>query len=152
MVEELQKAIKTTIEKQIDPTIKTRQEYKEEVDDNLDRSTDKFISDLKNSAFYRIDQFKFDFRKEMHERIERDIGNNECERIFKNECEQRVKELDENIKQWFKECGERFDEQIKEDIERFKEEIKDSLKMLERIGINNLSPILILIWIAVLIQ
>lgn len=137
VVEELQNTIKTTIEKRIDPMIKARQEYKEEVDDNLDRSTDKFISDLKNSELDEIDQFKFDFRKEIHERIERDIGNNECERIFDNERKQRETKLIEDIKQRFKECGERFDEQIKEDIERFKEEIKDSLAMLEHIGIDS---------------
>lgn len=137
VVEQLQKVIEITIEKWIDPMIKTRQEYKEEVDDNLDRSTDKFISDLKKSAFSKINQFKSDFRKEMHERIERDIGNNECERIFDNERKQRETKLIEDIKQRFKECGERFDEQIKEDIERFKEKIKDSLKMLECISIDS---------------
>ncbi|EMR58821.1 50S ribosome-binding GTPase family protein [Helicobacter pylori Hp H-1] len=57
VVEELQNTIKTTIEKWIDPMIKARQEYKEEVDDNLDRFTDKFISDLENSALDEIDQF-----------------------------------------------------------------------------------------------
>ncbi|GAA7642864.1 hypothetical protein ckin59_05770 [Helicobacter pylori] len=137
VVEELQNTIKTTIEKQIDPGIKTTQEHQQEARFNLDRSTDKFISDLKNSAFSKINQFESDFRIEMHERIERGIGNNECKEIFKNGCEQRVKELDENIKQRFKECGERFDEQIKEDIERFKERIKDSLAMLERISIDS---------------
>ncbi|GAA8274921.1 50S ribosome-binding GTPase [Helicobacter pylori] len=51
VVEELQEAIEITIEKQIDPMIKARQEYKEEVDDNLDRSKEKFISNLTKSAF-----------------------------------------------------------------------------------------------------
>ncbi|PDW59805.1 GTPase [Helicobacter pylori] len=137
VVEELQNTIKTTIEKRIDPMIKARQEYKEEVDDNLDRSTDKFISDLKNSALDEIDRFKFDIGEIMEERIEKGVEDEECERIFNNECEQRVKELGENIKRRFKECGERFDEQIKEDIERFKEKIKDSLKMLECISIDS---------------
>lgn len=41
VVEQLQKVIEITIEKWIDPMIKARQEYKEEVDDNLDRFTDK---------------------------------------------------------------------------------------------------------------
>lgn len=140
VVEELQNTIKTTIEKRIDPMIKARQEYKEEVDDNLDRSTDKFISDLKNSELDEIDQFKFDIGEIMEERIEKGVEDEECKEIFKNELIQGIEILCENIKQRFKECGERFDEQIKEDIERFKEEIKDSLKMLERIGINNLSP------------
>ncbi|GAA8664574.1 hypothetical protein HpDR79_07610 [Helicobacter pylori] len=137
VVEELQNTIKTTIEKRIDPRIKARQEYKEEVDDNLDNSTDKFISDLKNSALDEIDQFKFDIGEIMEERIEKGIEDEECKEIFKNECEQRVKELDENIKQRFKECGERFDEQIKEYIEQLEERIKDSLAMLERISIDS---------------
>nr|WP_241679919.1 hypothetical protein [Helicobacter pylori] len=102
----------------------------------MDRSKEKFISDLEKSAFSKINQFEFDFRKEMHERIERGIGNNECKEIFGNELKQRKTKLVENIKRRFKECGERFDEQIKEDIERFKEEIKDSLKMLECISID----------------
>lgn len=117
--------------------IKDMQGHKEEVEYRLDRSTDKFISDLKNSAHNEIDQFKSDFRIEMHERIEEGVEDEECKEIFKNECEQRVKELGENIKRRFKECGERFDEEIKEYIERFKERIKDSLKMLERISIDS---------------
>ncbi|GAA8377891.1 hypothetical protein Hpkin27_14470 [Helicobacter pylori] len=137
VVEELQNTIKTTIEKRIDPMIKKTQKHQQEAHSNLDRSTDKFISDLENSAFSKIDQFKFDIGEIMEERIEKGIEDEECERIFNNECEQRVKELDESIKQRFKECEERFDEQIKEDIERFKEKIKDSLKMLECISIDS---------------
>ncbi len=108
VVEELQEAIKTMIEKQIDPTIKDMQGPKEEVEYRLDRSTDKFISDLKNSAHNEIDQFKSDFRKEMHERIERDIGNGECKEIFDNELKQRKTKLIENIERRFKECEEQF--------------------------------------------
>ncbi|EMG84025.1 hypothetical protein L6504_04500 [Helicobacter pylori] len=137
VVEQLQNTIKTTIEKRIDPGIKETQEHQQEARFNLDRSTDKFISDLKKSAFSKIDQFKFDIGEIMEERIEKGVEDEECERIFNNECEQRVKELDENIKQRFKECEERFDEQIKEDIERFKERVKDSLKMLERISMDS---------------
>ncbi len=136
VVEELQKAIEITIEKRIDPTIKEMQEHQQEARFNLDRSKEKFISDLEKSAHNEIDQFKSDFRIEMHERIERGIGNNECKEIFKNECEQRVKELGENIKRRFKECGERFDEEIKEDIEQLEYRIKDSLAMLEHISID----------------
>ncbi len=117
--------------------IKARQEYKEEVDDNLDRSTDKFISDLKNSALDEIDQFKFDIGEIMEERIEKGVEDEECKEIFKNELIQGIEILCENIKQRFKECEKRFDEQIKEDIERFKEKIKDSLKMLECISIDS---------------
>ncbi|EJB49903.1 GTPase [Helicobacter pylori] len=137
VVEQLQKAIEITIEEQIVPMIREMQEHQQEARFNLDRSKEKFISDLENSAFSKINQFEFDFRKEMHERIERGIGNNECKEIFDNELKQRETKLIEYIKQRFKECGERFDEQIKEDIERFKEKIKDSLKMLECISIDS---------------
>lgn len=104
VVEELQNTIKTTIEKRIDPMIKARQEYKEEVDDNLDRFTDKFISDLKNSALDEIDRFKFDIGEIMEERIEKGVEDEECKEIFKNELIQGIEILCENIKQRFKEC------------------------------------------------
>ncbi|GAA9864003.1 hypothetical protein VN0636_08730 [Helicobacter pylori] len=139
VVEELQKAIEITIEKQIDPGIKETQEHQQEARFNLDRSKEKFISDLEKSAFSKINQFESDFRIEMHERIERDIGNNECKEIFKNELIQRTIELDENIKRRFEECEKRFDEEIKKDIEQFEERVKDSLAITERIGINNFS-------------
>ncbi|WP_231628478.1 hypothetical protein [Helicobacter pylori] len=135
---ELEKATLTlTFEKWIDPMIKEMQEHQQEARYNLDRSTEKFISDLEKSAARKINQFESDFRKEMHERIERDIGNNECKEIFDNELKQRETKLIEDIKRRFKECEERFDEEIKEDIERFKEKIKDSLKMLECISIDS---------------
>ncbi|WP_242663864.1 hypothetical protein [Helicobacter pylori] len=137
VVEELQNTIKTTIEKWIDPMIKKTQKHQQEAHSNLDRSTDKFISDLENSAFYEIDQFKSDLREKMYVHIERKIEDEECKEIFKNELIQGIETLRENIKRRFKECGERFDEQIKEDIERFKEKIKDSLKMLECISIDS---------------
>ncbi|WQT34171.1 hypothetical protein KVD78_03450 [Helicobacter pylori] len=140
VVEELQNTIKTTIEKRIDPMIKARQEYKEEVDDNLDRSTDKFISDLKNSALDEIDQFKFDIGEIMEERIEKGVEDEECERIFNNELKQRETKLIEDIKQRFKECGERFDEEIKEAIKQLEYRIKDSLAMLKRINNLSLNP------------
>lgn len=139
VVEQLQKAIEITIEKRIDPMIKEAQEHQQEARFNLDRSKEKFISDLEKSAFSKINQFESDFRIEMHERIERDIGNNECKEIFKNELIQRTIELDENIKRRFEECEERFDEEIKKDIEQFEERVKDSLAITERIGINNFS-------------
>ncbi len=137
VVEQLQKAIEITIEEQIVPMIREMQEHQQEARFNLDRSKEKFISDLEKSAFSKINQFKSDFRKEMHERIERDIGNNECERIFNNELKQRETEWIENIKQRFKECTERFDKQIKEAIKQLEERVKDSLAITERIGINN---------------
>ncbi|GAA7524633.1 hypothetical protein ckin24_04030 [Helicobacter pylori] len=140
VVEELQNTIKTMIEKQIDPMIKARQEYKEEVDDNLDRSTDKFISDLKNSVLDEIDQFKFDIGEIMEERIEKGVEDEECERIFNNELKQRETKLIEDIKQRFKECGERFNEEIKEAIKQLEYRIKDSLAMLKRINNLSLNP------------
>nr|WP_242678061.1 hypothetical protein [Helicobacter pylori] len=102
----------------------------------MDRSKEKFISDLKNSALDEIDQFKFGIGEIMEERIEKGVEDEECKEIFKNELIQGIETLHENIKRRFKECGERFDEQIKEDIERFKERIKDSLAMLKCIGID----------------
>ncbi|GAA8814603.1 hypothetical protein HpRN112_06680 [Helicobacter pylori] len=55
VVEQLQKAIEITIEKRIDPMIKEAQEHQQEARYNLDRSKEKFISDLEKSAFYEID-------------------------------------------------------------------------------------------------
>ncbi len=137
VVEELQNTIKTTIKKRIDPMIKDTQRHQEEVEYRLDRSADKFISDLTNSAFYEIDQFKSDLREKMYVHIERKIEDEECERIFNNELKQRETKLIEDIKQRFKECAKQFDESIKEDVERFKERIKDSLGMLECISIDS---------------
>ncbi|WQU64506.1 hypothetical protein E5L21_03660 [Helicobacter pylori] len=51
VVEQLQKAIKTTIEKRIDPMIKEAQEHQQEARYNLNRSTEKFILNLTNSVF-----------------------------------------------------------------------------------------------------
>ncbi len=62
-IEKLQEAIKTTIEKRIDPMIKEAQEHQQEARYNLDRSTEKFILNLINSVFYKIDQFKSDLRE-----------------------------------------------------------------------------------------
>ncbi|GAA8156594.1 hypothetical protein NP05261_05340 [Helicobacter pylori] len=137
VVEELQEAIEITIEKQIDPMIKARQEYKEEVDDNLDRSTEKFISNLTNSVFTEIERFKSDLREKMYAHINKKIEDEKCKEIFDNELKQRETKLIEDIERCFKECEERFDGEIKEDIERFKERIKDSLAMSERIGIDS---------------
>ncbi|KHL81017.1 GTPase [Helicobacter pylori] len=137
VVEQLQKAIKTTIEKRIDPGIKDMQGHKEESRFNLDRSTEKFISDLEKSAHNEIDRFESDFRKEMHGRIERGIGNNECKEIFKNELKQRNTKLIEDIERCFKECEEQFRGSVGKNIKDFEERIQDSLAMLKRIGIDN---------------
>ncbi|WP_120841081.1 GTPase [Helicobacter pylori] len=137
VVEQLQKAIKTTIEKRIDPMIKEAQEHQQEARYNLNRSTEKFILNLTNSAFSKINQFESDFRKEMHAHIDDDIENDECKEIFKNELIQGIEELRKNIKWRFKECTERFDEYIKEAIKQLEYRIKDSLAMLERINIDS---------------
>ncbi|EMG81450.1 hypothetical protein HMPREF1394_01273 [Helicobacter pylori GAM105Ai] len=137
VVEQLQKAIEITIEKRIDPGIKETQKHLQEARYNLDRSTEKFISDLENSAARKINQFESDFRIEMHERIERGIGNNECERIFDNELKQRETKLIEDIERRFKECEERFRGSVGKNIEQLEERVQDSLAMLERIGIDN---------------
>ncbi|MGL2779091.1 GTPase, partial [Helicobacter pylori] len=121
VVEELQNTIKTTIEKQIDPGIKETQKHQQEARFNLDRSKEKFISDLEKSAFSKINQFEFNFKKEMHERIERGIGNNECKEIFDNELKQRETKLIENIKRRFKECEEQFRGSVGKNIEQLEE-------------------------------
>ncbi|WP_434671072.1 GTPase [Helicobacter pylori] len=144
VVEELQKAIEITIEKQIDPGIKETQEHQQEARFNLDRSKEKFISDLEKSAFSKINQFKSDFRIGMHEHIEKDIENEECEEIFKNECKQRTKKLKENIERCFNECEEQFRKDIQKDAGQFEERIKDFkdfLVMLNRINIDSVSDL-----------
>ncbi len=50
-IEKLQEAIKTTIDRQIDPTIREIKNHHQEVCDNLDCSKEKYISNLTNSAF-----------------------------------------------------------------------------------------------------
>ncbi len=50
-IEKLQEAIKTTIDRQIDPTIREIKNHHQEVCDNLDRSKEKYISNLTNSVF-----------------------------------------------------------------------------------------------------
>ncbi len=136
VVEQLQKAIKTTIEKRIDPMIKEAQEHQQEAHYNLDRSKEKFILNLTNSAFYEIDQFKSDLREKMYAHINKNIEDEECEEIFKNELIQGIEELRKNIKWRFKECAERFDGEIKEAIKQLEYRIKDSLAMLEHISID----------------
>ncbi|WQY13067.1 50S ribosome-binding GTPase [Helicobacter pylori] len=136
-IEKLQKAIVNTIDRQIDPTIREIKNHHQEVCDNLDRSKEKYISNLTNLVFTEIERFKSDFREEMHARIDDDIENEKCEEIFKNELKQRETKLIENIERRFKECEERFRGSIGKNIEQFEERIKDSLIMLERINIDS---------------
>ncbi|GAA9684517.1 hypothetical protein VN1195_06540 [Helicobacter pylori] len=136
VVEQLQKAIEITIEKRIDPMIKEAQEHQQEAHYNLDRSTDKFILNLTNSAFYEIDRFKSDLREKMYVHINKNIEDEECKEIFKNELIQGIETLHEYIKWRFRECEKRFDGEIKEAIKQLEYRIKDSLAMLERISID----------------
>ncbi|GHR39123.1 hypothetical protein VN0472_07850 [Helicobacter pylori] len=137
MIEKLQKAIATTIDRQINPTIKELNNAQPETYSNLDRSRDKFVSNLRNSASGAIERFKSDFRIEMYECIEKDIGNKECKEIFKNECKQRTEKLRENIERCFNECKEQFSKDIKKYIGQFEERIKDSLVMLNHINLDS---------------
>nr|WP_238698547.1 GTPase [Helicobacter pylori] len=136
VVEQLQKAIEITIEKWIDPMIKEAQEHQQEARYNLNRSTEKFILNLTNSAFYEIDQFKSDLREKMYAHINKNIEDEECKEIFKNELIQGIETLHEYIKWRFRECEKRFDGEIKEAIKQLGYRIKDSLAMLERISID----------------
>ncbi|RVY66032.1 GTPase [Helicobacter pylori] len=135
-IEKLQEAIKTTIEKRIDPMIKEAQEHQQEARYNLDRSTEKFILNLTNSAFCKIDQFKSDLREKMYAHINKNIEDEECKEIFKNELIQGIETLHEDIKWRFRECEKRFDGEIKEAIKQLEYRIKDSLAMLEHISID----------------
>ncbi|GHP44487.1 hypothetical protein JP0042_06480 [Helicobacter pylori] len=137
VVEQLQKAIKTTIEKRIDPMIKEAQEHQQEARYNLDRSTEKFILNLTNSVFYEIDQFKSDLREKMYAHINKNIEDEECKEIFKNELIQGIETLHEDIKWRFRECEKRFDGEIKEAIKQLEYRIKDSLVMLDRINLDS---------------
>ncbi len=136
VVEQLQKAIEITIEKRIDPMIKEAQEHQQEARFNLDRSKEKFILNLTNSAFCEIDQFKSDLREKMYAHINKNIEDEECEEIFKNELIQGIETLHEDIKWRFRECEKRFDGEIKEAIKQLEYRIKDSLAMLEHISID----------------
>lgn len=51
VIEKLQKTITTTIDREIIPNIREIKNYHQEVCDNLDRSKEKYISNLTNSAF-----------------------------------------------------------------------------------------------------
>ncbi|GAA9480870.1 hypothetical protein HpHA295_08940 [Helicobacter pylori] len=116
VIEKLQKAIVTTIDGEMDPTIKEIRDKLPETYSNLDRSRNKFVSNLNNSVSKEIERFKTDFRIEMYERIEKDIGNKECKEIFENEREQGMKELDRTIEGLVKKYEEQFSKDIKEDI------------------------------------
>ncbi len=137
VIEKLQKTITTTIDRKINPTIKELKNAQPESRDNLDRSRDKFVSNLRNSAFDAIERFKTDLSKKMYAHIDDDIENEECKTMFDHELQKGTEKLRENIKRRSNECKERFIEEIKKDIEQFEERIKDSLAMLDRINIDS---------------
>ncbi len=137
VIEKLQKAIVTTIDREIDPAIKEIKDKLPETYSNLDCSRDKFVSKLKNSVFDAIERFKTDFRIEMYECIEKDIGNKECKEIFENECEQRTEKLRENIRRRFEQDEKQFHKGIQKTIEQFEERIKDSLAMLNHTNLDS---------------
>ncbi|GAA9298052.1 hypothetical protein HpHA237_05500 [Helicobacter pylori] len=137
MIEKLQKAIATTIDREIDPTIKETKNTQLETYSNLDCSRDKFVSKLKNSIFDEIDQFQSDFRREMYERIDRGIKDKRCEKIYDNKCKQGMKELDRTIEGRVKECEEQFRKDLQKDAKQFEDEIKNFLERLNRINIDH---------------
>ncbi|GAA7660443.1 hypothetical protein HpMMM63_03640 [Helicobacter pylori] len=104
VIEKLQEAITTTIDRQIDPTIREIKNHHQEVCDNLDRSKGKFISNLEKSASEEKDRFKVGFREEMHAHIDDGIGNEECKIMFKHELQKGTEKLRENIKRRSNEC------------------------------------------------
>ncbi|GAA9640432.1 hypothetical protein HCM100_05790 [Helicobacter pylori] len=63
--------------------IKEAQEHQQEVRYNLNRSTEKFILNLTNSAFYEIDQFKSDLREKMYVHINKNIEDEEVKKFLK---------------------------------------------------------------------
>ncbi|GAA8039905.1 hypothetical protein JP0565_07000 [Helicobacter pylori] len=137
VIEKLQKAIVTTIDRQIDPTIKELEDAQPETYDKLDYSRDKFVSNLNNSVSRETDRFKSDLREKMYAHIDRDIEYDECKRKFEYELQQGMKELDRTIEGRIKKCEEQFSKDIKEYIGQFEERIKDSLVMLNRINIDS---------------
>ncbi|GAA7567797.1 hypothetical protein HpMMM14_13130 [Helicobacter pylori] len=58
VIEKLQKAIVTTIDRQINPTITEIKNHQREAYSNLDRSWSKFVSNLNNSVSKEIERFK----------------------------------------------------------------------------------------------
>ncbi|GAA7365227.1 hypothetical protein HpCS18_09280 [Helicobacter pylori] len=58
VIEKLQKAITTTIDRRINPTIKEIKDRQKETYSNLDYSRDKFVSNLNNSVSKEIERFK----------------------------------------------------------------------------------------------
>ncbi|GAA8646424.1 hypothetical protein Hpoki25_09920 [Helicobacter pylori] len=136
VIEKLQKTIVTTIDRQINPTIKEIKDAQLEAYDKMDRSREKFVSNLRNSVFKET-AIQIYLIEKMYTHIDKDIENKECKEIFENECEQGMKELERTIEGLVKKCEEQFSKDIKEDIEQFEERIKNSLVMLNHINIDS---------------
>ncbi|GAA6969430.1 hypothetical protein AOH369_09220 [Helicobacter pylori] len=132
VIEKLQKTIVTTIDRQINPTIKEIKNAQPETYSNLDHSRDKFVSNLNNSVSKEIERFKTDFRIEMYVHIDRDIEDDECKRKFEVELQKGMEKLGENIKKRFEQDGEQFSKNIQNEIKQFERRIKNSLVMLNR--------------------
>ncbi len=113
VIEKLQETIKTTIDRQINPTIKELKYAQPETYDNLDRSRDKFVSNLNNSVSKEIERFRrSDLREKMYAHIDRDIENKRCEKIYENKRKQGMKELDRTIEGRVKKCEKQFRKDI----------------------------------------
>ncbi|GAA8483978.1 hypothetical protein KKKH38_08950 [Helicobacter pylori] len=68
----------------------------------MDRSKEKYISNLEKSASEEKNRFKVGFREEMHAHIEKGIENKECKIMFKHELQKGTEKLRENIKSGLK--------------------------------------------------
>ncbi len=132
VIEKLQKTIATTIDRQINPTIKEIKNDQQKTYGDMDYFRDKFVSNLNNSAFKEIERFKFDFREKMYAYIDRDIEDDECKRKFEVELQKGMEKLGENIKKRFEQDGEQFSKNIQNEIKQFERRIKNSLVMLNR--------------------
>ncbi len=137
VIEKLQKAITTTIDRQINPAIKKLKDAQPEARDNLDRSGDKFVSNLRKSAFGAIERFKTDFRIEMHVHIDDGIEDDECKVMFKHELQKGMEKLAEDMKKQFEKDEQQFYKDTQKDAKQFEERIKDSLAMLNHINIDS---------------
>ncbi|GAA7717284.1 hypothetical protein JP0160_04050 [Helicobacter pylori] len=137
VIEKLQKAIVITIDRRIDPTIKEIKDKLPKTYSNLDRSRNKFVSNLNNSAFKEIERFKTDLSEKMYAHIDDGIEYDECKRKFEVELQKGMEKLGKNIKKRFEQDEQQFRKDLQEDIEQFKERIKNSLVMLNHINLDS---------------
>ncbi len=137
VIEKLQKAIVTTIDRQINPAIKEIKDKQPEAYSNLDRSRDKFVSNLRNSVFDAIERFQSDFRIEMYAHIDDGIEDDECKRRFEDKLQQGMEKLVENIKKRFEQDEQQFRKDLQKDAKQFEDRIKNSLENLKRINIDS---------------